>query len=102
MCLLIYIMKEYYSISEVADLLSVSKETLRRWDKNGKLEAVREPMSNYRVYKKNQLRIFDELDFLFNNEENTNFCKSNRNYKAIELFVKYNMMEVQPVLPERL
>ncbi|MBN1181412.1 MAG: DNA (cytosine-5-)-methyltransferase [Bacteroidales bacterium] len=79
-------MKEYYTLSEVADLLSVSKETLRRWDRNGKLSAVREPMSNYRVYRKNQLRIFDELDFLFNTEENSNVVKANQNYTAIELF----------------
>lgn len=79
-------MKEYYSISEVADLLSVSKETLRRWDKNGKLEAVREPMNNYRVYRKEQLKIFDELDFLFNKEENSNQVEPNREYTAIELF----------------
>ena len=79
-------MKEYYSISEVADLLSVSKETLRRWDRNGKLSAVREPMSNYRVYKKEQLKIFDELDFLFHSDENTNFVKPIRDFKAIELF----------------
>ena len=79
-------MKEYYSISEVADLLSVSKETLRRWDRNGKLEAVREPMSNYRVYRKEQLRIFDNLDFLFNNEHVTNFVVPKRDYSAIELF----------------
>lgn len=79
-------MKEYYSIAEVADLLSVSKETLRRWDKNGKLEAVREPMSNYRVYRKNQLKIFDELDFLFHTEENTNFVKPQKDFYAIELF----------------
>jgi DNA (cytosine-5)-methyltransferase 1 len=39
-------MKDYYSLSEVADLLGKSKETLRRWDNNGKLTAVREPMSN--------------------------------------------------------
>ena len=79
-------MKEYYTLSEVADLLSVSKETLRRWDRNGKLSAVREPMSNYRVYKKNQLKIFDELDFLFHAEDNTNFVEPNRPYNAIELF----------------
>lgn len=79
-------MKEYYSISEVADLLSVSKETLRRWDRSGKLAAVREPMSNYRVYKKEQLKIFDGLNFLFNNEENTNYVKPNADYNAIELF----------------
>ena len=79
-------MKEYYSISEVADLLSVSKETLRRWDRNGKLSAVREPMSNYRVYHKNQLKIFDSLDFLFHPEGNNNFIKPNRDFNAIELF----------------
>lgn len=79
-------MKSYYSISEVADLLSVSKETLRRWDRNGKLMAVREPMNNYRVYRKEQLKIFDELDFLFNNEEKSNFGEAKRDYNAIELF----------------
>ncbi len=79
-------MKEYYNISEVADLLSVSKETLRRWDRSGKLTAVREPMSNYRVYKKEQLKIFDELSFLFNNEEESNHVEPKTEYNAIELF----------------
>jgi len=79
-------MKEYYSLSEVADLLSVSKETLRRWDRNGKLSAVREPMSNYRVYRKEQLKIFDNLDFLFNKEHVTNFVIPKKKYSAIELF----------------
>lgn len=79
-------MDKYYSISEVADLLSVSKETLRRWDNNGKLKAIREPMSNYRVYNKNQLRIFDSLDFLFNKTEDENSELPNMNYNAIELF----------------
>ena len=79
-------MKDYYSISEVADLLSISKETLRRWDRNGKLTAVREPMSNYRVYKKEQLQIFDELGFLFNTSEHSNFVESTKQFNAIELF----------------
>ncbi|MCF8360565.1 MAG: DNA (cytosine-5-)-methyltransferase [Prolixibacteraceae bacterium] len=78
-------MKAYYSISEVADLLSVSKETLRRWDKNGKLAAVREPMSNYRVYHKDQLKIFENLSFLFNVEEDKHE-EPKRIYNSIELF----------------
>jgi DNA (cytosine-5)-methyltransferase 1 len=41
------VMKETYSISEVASILNKSTETLRRWDRDGKLQAVREPMSNY-------------------------------------------------------
>lgn len=79
-------MKNYYSISEVADLLSVSKETLRRWDKNGKLSAVREPMSNYRVYRKEQLKIFDSLEFLFSPSEIENEIIPKREYSSIELF----------------
>jgi len=79
-------MKKYYSISEVADLLSVSKETLRRWDRNGKLTAVREPMSNYRVYQKDQLKIFESLNFLFNQEEKNNHILPKITYNAIELF----------------
>jgi DNA (cytosine-5)-methyltransferase 1 len=79
-------MEKLYSISEVADLLSVSKETLRRWDKNGKLSAVREPMSNYRAYHKDQLKIFDSLDFLFAPTENNNEVIPNRDFKSIELF----------------
>ena len=79
-------MKEYYTISEVADLLGKSKETLRNWDKSGKLTAVREPMSNYRVYKKEQLKIFDELNYLFNPADKGNELKAERKYSVLELF----------------
>ncbi len=79
-------MKKNYTLSEVADMLSVSKETLRRWDRSGKLTAVREPMSNYRVYKKSQLKIFDELDFLFEKEEVSNVAKPSKEFTSIELF----------------
>lgn len=79
-------MKEYYTLSEVADLLGKTKETLRRWDNSGKLVAVREPMSNYRVYRKEQLKAFDELDFLFNKDEQSNAVDAKRSYSAIELF----------------
>jgi len=81
------VMKEYYSISEVADLLGKSKETLRRWDNNGKLIAVREPMSNYRVYKKEQLKKFEELSFMFDDSENINDnIVPNFDYAVLELF----------------
>lgn len=79
-------MKKHYTLSEVADLLGKSKETLRRWDRSGKLTAVREPMSNYRVYNKEQLRMFDELDFLFNETIESNYVKPKKDYKVIELF----------------
>lgn len=78
------VMKEYYSLSETSDILRKSKETLRRWDREGKLIAFREPMSQYRVYKKeiidNLLLPFDEVDDV------DNTVKPNREYKVLELF----------------
>ncbi|PJB71045.1 MAG: hypothetical protein CO093_06305 [Alphaproteobacteria bacterium CG_4_9_14_3_um_filter_47_13] len=65
-------MKEHYAISEVADMLSVSKETLRRWDKNGKLQPVRHPINNYRVYHIDQLKPFEQLGFLFKTRSDQN------------------------------
>jgi MerR family transcriptional regulator, copper efflux regulator len=42
---------QYITIKEAANVLGVSPLTLRNWDKNGKLKALRHPMNNYRVYK---------------------------------------------------
>lgn len=42
--------KKFFSIKEAAEMLNVSKLTLRNWDKNGKLFALRHPINNYRVY----------------------------------------------------
>jgi DNA (cytosine-5)-methyltransferase 1 len=38
------------SIKEAAEILNVSKLTLRNWDNSGKLVAFRHPINNYRVY----------------------------------------------------
>ncbi|HEY1054359.1 MAG TPA: DNA (cytosine-5-)-methyltransferase, partial [Emticicia sp.] len=80
--------KDYYSLSEVAELLGKSPETLRRWDNNGKLTALREPMSNYRIYKKEQLKIFDELSYLFNSnsEIETSTISPKGSFNVLELF----------------
>jgi len=45
-------MEKYIKISEAAEIIGVSSETLRRWDKSGKFESVRHPINNYRVYPK--------------------------------------------------
>jgi len=76
----------YYSISEAAEILGKSKETLRRWDRLGKLEAVREPMSNYRLYKKEQINSL--LDLFSNDVEDNvdNFVLPNQEYNVLELF----------------
>ncbi|MBP5638386.1 MAG: DNA (cytosine-5-)-methyltransferase [Victivallales bacterium] len=78
---------EYYSIAEVADMLSVSKETLRRWDANGKLVPIRHPINNYRVYHHDQLLMFDEARLMFNSMWDEEMRTTpNRPYTDIELF----------------
>ena len=49
-------MEDYLSISKAAEILNVSTETLRRWDKSGKFKSVRHPINNYRVYTPEQVQ----------------------------------------------
>lgn len=82
------VMNEYLSLSETAELLGKNKETLRRWDREGKLMAVREPMSNYRVYRKSEVESLF-ADFLNNEivtETTDNYVKPNADYHVLELF----------------
>jgi len=78
-------MKEFYSLTEVADMLSVSKETLRRWDKNGSLKPIRHPINNYRVYPIAELKKFEQLGFLFDNRP-IERPQPLRPYSIVELF----------------
>ena len=80
------VIKNYYSISEAAELLGKTTDTLRRWDKNGTLEALREPMSKYRIYKKEDINnlikpLFDNLEEVVDNSE-----KPLKEFKVLELF----------------
>ena len=77
----------YYSIAQVADILSLSKETLRRWDNKGTLIPLRHPDNNYRVYHRSQLEQFEQAQLLFNSNWDKELkVKPKRKYKAIELF----------------
>ena len=80
-------MSEYLTISETARLLNKSTKTLRRWDEEGKLSAVREPISNYRVYKKSEVEILF-ADFLNNDiqDEVSNYVQPENEYYVLELF----------------
>lgn len=80
-------MKEYLSLAETSKLIGKSKETLRRWDREGILTAVREPVSNYRVYKKEDVQTL--LGSLFENvieDEVSNVVESHHDYSVLELF----------------
>ena len=48
-------MEDYMTIKEAAEYLKVTRQTLRNWDKLGKLKPYRHPMNNYRLYKKTEL-----------------------------------------------
>lgn len=80
-------MNEYMTLSETSEYIGKSKETLRRWDKEGKLSAVREPISNYRVYRKSDV---DTLfaGFLDENIQETisNHVEPHNKYTVLELF----------------
>ena len=50
--------EEYLLVSDAADYLGVSAQTLRRWDAEGRLTAVRRPGSRYRFYRRADLEPF--------------------------------------------
>lgn len=79
-------MKNYYSLAETADLLSVSKQTLRRWDDNGILTPIRMP-NNYRVYSPELLDEYINTNSKNEVKENsTDYNSAIKPYSVIELF----------------
>lgn len=77
---------EYISLADTAKLLGKNKETLRRWDREGKLVAFREPMSNYRVYKREDVESIFKSFILDDKEEVSNYIEPLQPYKVLELF----------------
>lgn len=78
---------DQFSLAQVADMLSVSKETLRRWDANGTLPSQRDPNNNYRFYLKSQLESFEQAQLLFSsNWQQELTTKALRPYRLLELF----------------
>ena len=80
-------MNDYLTLSEASELIGKSKETLRRWDREGKLSAVREPMSNYRVYKRQQVEtLFADFYNADIEDAISNYEEPHNNYSVLELF----------------
>lgn len=50
-----FTLRKYYSIHEFSKILGVSAQTLRNWDKNGKLHPHHTTASGYRYYSEEQL-----------------------------------------------
>ena len=67
---------KYLSIKEAAEILDVTPLTLRNWDKRGTLTAYRNPINNYRVYRR------DQIELLFRKIENS---KNRRGGRKIDI-----------------
>ena len=64
--------KGYLTTFQVADLMSVTPDSVLKWIKSGKLEALRTPGGHYRIAKK-------DVETLLNKSEKTTFSlDSNR------------------------
>ncbi len=48
---------EYMKITEAADYVGVTTNTLRNWEKSGKITVRRHPFNKYRLYRKEDLNI---------------------------------------------
>lgn len=48
-------LEDFLTIQQAADFLGVAPNTLRYWEKNGKISVYRHPNNNYRLYKKEDL-----------------------------------------------
>lgn len=48
-------MSKLYTIEEAANYLGLTSQTLRNWDKSGKINCIREPESNYRLFSEAEL-----------------------------------------------
>lgn len=55
-------MEKYLSVSQAAEILKISAETLRRWDNSGRFKSSRHPINNYRVYSEERvLNLVEEM-----------------------------------------
>ena len=48
-------LRDFLRISEAAEYLGVSPNTLRNWERAGKIIAHRHPLNRYRLFKKEEL-----------------------------------------------
>ncbi|QDV69037.1 Helix-turn-helix domain protein [Rosistilla carotiformis] len=69
-------LSDYLRVSEAAEYLGISPNTLRNWERAGKIEAHRNPVNSYRLFKK------EELDALLKQVQEPDEPKDNRPRKS--------------------
>ncbi|NCJ06445.1 DNA (cytosine-5-)-methyltransferase [Synechococcales cyanobacterium C] len=71
----------------VADIISVSKATLLKWEKGGRLIPFQNPITNKKEYKTSQLIQFEEVRSMFkSNWDEELRVKPARDFSSVELF----------------
>lgn len=71
----------------LADIVSVSKTTLLKWEKNGRLTSTQNPITNKKEYKLSQLIQFEEVrNMIDSNWSQELKIKPRRDFSSIELF----------------
>ncbi len=58
-------LRDFLRISEAAEYLGVSPNTLRNWERTGKILAQRHPVNRYRLFRQ------QDLDFLLSQVDRT-------------------------------
>ena len=53
-------MQKYLAVKEASDLLGITPQTLRKYEKRGILIPYRNPVNNYRMYELEQIERFIE------------------------------------------
>lgn len=48
----------FFTVKQADEFLGVPAATLRNWDRSGRLKATRHPVNGYRLYRREQLRVF--------------------------------------------
>ena len=69
-------LNEFLRVSDAAEYLGVSPNTIRNWENAGKIAAHRHPVNGYRLFKQ------EELDDILNQAEQLNSRKTKRSRKA--------------------
>jgi len=75
-----------YSVAEASKIIGKTPKTLRRWDDENKLIALREPISNHRYYTPEILFPFTQDQSLEYGKETENISIAERTYTVLELF----------------
>jgi DNA (cytosine-5)-methyltransferase 1 len=78
---------DFYTAAQVADILSISKETLKKWGRSGVLVPTKCLQNNDTFYHRSQLEHFEQAQLLFmSNWETEIKVKPEHNYTSLELF----------------